>query len=51
MLQTTAHEISFVNSEPMGENIRPRLIEWEFAMGESEHDYGQEHRKDGPAKI
>lgn len=35
----------------MSENIRPRLIDWELAMGESKHHHGQEHRNDGPAQI
>lgn len=35
----------------MSENIRPRLIDWELAMGEPKYHHGQEHRKDGPAQI
>ena len=35
----------------MGEYVRPRLIDWELAMGESERHHDQKHRKDGPAQI
>lgn len=35
----------------MGENIRPRLIDWELAMGEPKHHHGQKHRNDGPPEI
>lgn len=35
----------------MGEYVHPRLIDWELAMGESEHHHDQKHRKNGPAQI
>ena len=35
----------------MSENVHPRLIDWELAMGESKHHHDQKHRKDGPAQI
>ena len=35
----------------MSEYVHPRLIDWERAMGESEHHHDQKHRKDSPAQI
>ena len=39
------------SSEPIGEYVHPRLIDWELAMGESKHHHDQKHRKYGPAQI
>lgn len=35
----------------MGAHVRPRLIDWELAMSESEHHQDHKHRKGGPAQI
>ena len=35
----------------MGEYVRPRLIDWELAMGESKNHHDHNHRKDGQAQI